>query len=87
MATMEPLPEVFKSTRLDEQERQAAILFWEKVQDRLPGVAIEPRRTQAGHLKMVVTYPEACDLEKAVDTLADIVLAVQSETGEMLVLD
>ncbi|MBM3267612.1 MAG: hypothetical protein FJZ01_08190 [Candidatus Sericytochromatia bacterium] len=85
--TSGPLPEVIKSTRLDERERQAAIPFRERVRDRLPGVAIEPRRTQAGHLKMVVTYPEACDMEKAVDALAETVLAVRSETGEMLILD
>lgn len=82
------LPSDFLSDRLDGDELQAAIMFYELAKERVPEVEVlGPRVTKAGFLKMALRFPAGLDAWDLTDKLAEIADDVAEATGKFFSLD
>lgn len=84
---VESLPDAFRKLRLNEAEREAAIMLYRLAKSEIPGIEMMPRRTESGCLKMDITYPEGGNLYEMAKKMAKLSNEVQDVTGVDFLLD
>lgn len=82
------LPKTFQGFKLDENERQAALMFVDRAAQATPGVeVVGPRRSSSGRLKIVTRFPDGVDAYDAAAALISLIQTIEDETGIYLHLD